>query len=101
MDEPVLRGQLPEETVVEVGGLRIGMVHDPGTAAGRTARLRARFADCAAIVYGHTHVPEVSRDEGVWILNPGSPTERRRAPRHAMLTLDVGAVGIRPRLVEL
>jgi predicted phosphodiesterase len=101
MDEPVLQAQLPDETVVEVGGSRIGMVHDAGPAAGRAARLRARFTDCQAIVYGHTHVPELFRDEGVWILNPGSPTERRRAPRHAMLVLEVGADGIRSQLVEL
>ena len=67
------------------------MVHIPGPAAGRAARLRAAFPDCDAIVYGHTHVPEVTRDGGVWILNPGSPTERRRAPGHAMLLLEVEA----------
>jgi predicted phosphodiesterase len=101
MDEPALQAALPEQTVVEVGGARIGMVHVPGPAAGRAVRLRARFADCHAVVYGHTHVPEVSRDEGVWILNPGSPTERRRAPRHALLVLEVEDGGISPHLVEL
>jgi predicted phosphodiesterase len=101
MDEPALTATLPRQTVVGVGGARIGMVHIPGPAIGRPARLRARFADCDAIVYGHTHVPDVSRDGGIWILNPGSPTERRRAPRRAMLVLRVTAGGIRPELVEL
>jgi len=101
MDEPAVQSTLPEQTVVEVGGARIGLVHDAGPADGRAARLSARFADCQAIVYGHTHVPELFRDEGVWILNPGSPTERRRAPQHAMLVLEVGDGGISPQLVEL
>ena len=56
------------------------MVHIPGPRAGREARLVARFPGCDAVVYGHTHVPQVERFGGVWILNPGSPTERRRAP---------------------
>ncbi len=101
MDEAVLRAQLPKQHVVEVGGARIGMVHIPGPAAGRAARLRTKFPDCDAIVYGHTHVPEVTRDGGVWILNPGSPTERRRAPHRAMLLLEVEAGAIRPEIVTL
>ena len=90
-DEPALKQTLPLERVVEVEGARIGMVHIPGPAAGRAARLRARFPGCDAIVYGHTHLPEMSRDDGVWILNPGSPTERRRAPARAMLVLTVNS----------
>jgi len=101
MDDPALKAELPKEHVVEVGGARIGMVHIPGPAAGRAARLRAKFPDCDAIVYGHTHVPEATRDGGVWILNPGSPTERRRAPHRAMLVLQVDAGTIRPGLVRL
>ena len=101
MDEPALKAALPKEQVVEVAGARIGMVHIPGPAAGRAARLRARFPDCDAIVYGHTHVPEVAREGYVWILNPGSPTERRRAPTRAMLTLDTAAARIIPELVHL
>jgi putative phosphoesterase len=101
MDEPALREQLPREHVVEVGGARIGMVHIPGPANGRAARLAARFPGCGAVVYGHTHVPEVARHGATWILNPGSPTERRRAPVHAMLLLRIAAGTIEPELVEL
>lgn len=100
-DEPSLKKALPLERVVEVEAARIGMVHIPGPAAGRAARLRARFPDCDAIVYGHTHVPEASRDDGVWILNPGSPTERRRAPVRAMLLLHVNAGAIEPEPIDL
>jgi len=101
MDEPELKHALRAERVVEAGGTRIGMVHIPGPRAGREARLAARFPDCDAIVYGHTHVPQVERMGDVWILNPGSPTERRRAPMRSMLELHVDDGKIEPQLVEL
>jgi putative phosphoesterase len=97
MDEPELRAGLPGRLVVETEGLRIGLVHDAGGAAGRHERLLEAFPDCDAIAYGHTHIPEVSRAGDVWILNPGSPTERRRAPEHTMIVLEQGE----PTLVSL
>ena len=87
MDEPALQASLPERRVVEVEGARIGLVHIPGPRGGREARLAAWFAGCDAVVYGHTHVPQVERHGGVWILNPGSPTERRRAPARSLIVL--------------
>ena len=101
MDEPAVRDALPGEHVVEVEGARIALLHDAGPSAGREARLRRRFDDCAAVVYGHTHVPQVERHGEVWILNPGSPTERRRGPQHSMLLLHVAGRTISPRLVPL
>jgi predicted phosphodiesterase len=101
MDEAALCERLPATDVVEAGGVRIGLTHDPGPAAGREARLASRFPGCAAVVYGHTHLPQVDREGDVWILNPGSPTERRRAPSHTMLVLEIGAGRIEPELVEL
>jgi uncharacterized protein len=101
MDEPSLRESLPRETVVEAGETRIAMLHIPGPAAGREARLAARFPDCDAVVYGHTHVPKVERFQQLWILNPGSPTERRRAPTHTMLVLELRGPRIIPELVTL
>jgi hypothetical protein len=100
-DEPELQQLLPEELVVEVGGARIGLVHIPGPAAGREERLLRRFPGCAAVVYGHTHLPQVELHEGVWILNPGSPTERRRGPFHSMLRLEVASGAVSPELVRL
>ena len=100
MDDAALKRTLPLEHVVEVEEARIGMVHIPGPATGRAARLRAKFPGCDAVIYGHTHVPEVLQDAGVWILNPGSPTEKRKAPSHAMLVLEVEAGRIEPRRVE-
>jgi hypothetical protein len=98
-DEPAVRELLPKELVVEAGGARIGMAHVPGPRVGHAERLVKRFPGCDAVVYGHTHIPEVERHEGVWILNPGSPTERRRAPAHTMLILEIEAGEIRPELV--
>ncbi len=101
MDEPAVKQALPKERVVEAGEARIGMVHIAGPAAGREARLVARFPDCDAVVYGHTHIPQVERYQGVWILNPGSPTERRRAPAHTMLEVRVEGRELVPELVVL
>jgi uncharacterized protein len=101
MDDFALHELLPHDRIVEVAGARIGMVHIPGPTLGREARLAARFPRCGAVIYGHTHVPQVERFGDVWILNPGSPTERRRAPVHAMIVLEVEAGEIRPELVEL
>jgi putative phosphoesterase len=101
MDEPALKALLPKERVVEVEGLRIAMVHNAGPRVGREARLASRFAECEAVVYGHTHVPQVERFQHLWVLNPGSPTERRSAPVHSMLVLQVKGSRITPELVTL
>jgi putative phosphoesterase len=101
MDEPALRASLPERLVVEVGTVRIGMVHDAGRRDGRAARLAAAFSGCAAVVYGHSHLPEISRHDGVWILNPGSPTERRRAPHRSLLAIELDGDELRPQLIVL
>jgi uncharacterized protein len=101
MDEPALKEALPRERVVEVDGARIGMVHIPGPRLGREARLAARFEDCDAVVYGHTHVPQVERFQHLWVLNPGSPTERRSAPARAMLVLSLRGGRLTPELVTL
>lgn len=101
MDEAGLQKSLPRERVVELEATRIGMVHIPGSRAGRGERLVARFPRCHAIVYGHTHEPEAARVGGVWILNPGSPTERRRSPSRSMLILEVEGASVHPRPLAL
>jgi uncharacterized protein len=90
MDERELRTTLPGRRVVEAEGLRIGLVHDARGAAGRHERLLEAFPDCDVIAYGHTHMPEIERVGTSWILNPGSPTERRRAPEQTMIVLECG-----------
>jgi putative phosphoesterase len=84
VDEPALRVRLPAVRLVEAGGTRIVMTHDGGPADGRLARLRARFPDADAVVFGHSHLPLHEERDGFHIFNPGSPTERRRAPAHTM-----------------
>jgi putative phosphoesterase len=102
MDDAALCERLPETHIVEVAGRRmIGMTHDAGPRAGRDERLAARFPGCAAVVYGHTHEPQVARVGETWILNPGSPTERRRSPSHTMLVLGVADGEIAPELIRL
>jgi uncharacterized protein len=100
-DEPELVARLPNQTIVEVADARIGLVHDAGRRAGREVRLLARFPDCGAIVYGHSHMPQLKPLDGVWILNPGSPTQRRRAPHRSMIVLDVDGKKLSARLVTL
>jgi len=84
VDSAVVRALLPARLELEFAGARIGMTHIPGPAKGRLARLRAAFPGCDAVVFGHTHMPEHEERDGVQIFNPGSPTERRRAPAHTM-----------------
>jgi putative phosphoesterase len=86
VDAPDVRARLPAERVLTVPGSRIALVHDAGPAAGRLARLRRRFPEADAVVFGHSHIPLHERDpaSGFQIFNPGSPTERRRQPRHTM-----------------
>jgi putative phosphoesterase len=86
VDELQVRRMLPSARLVTASGARIAMVHDGGPAAGRLARMRRRFPDVDAVVFGHSHVPLHDRDEtsGFQIFNPGSPTDRRRAPTHTM-----------------
>ena len=86
VDSAELRRLLPAERVVAVEEARIAMVHDAGPAAGRLGRLRARYGEVAdAVVFGHSHLPlHEQADDGFQIFNPGSPTERRRAPAHTM-----------------
>ena len=86
VDDWDTRRKLPERRVVEAEGARIGMIHDSGPAAGRIGRLRLAFPDADAVVFGHSHIPlhESDAASGFQIFNPGSPTERRRSPRHTM-----------------
>jgi putative phosphoesterase len=84
VDAADLQARLPSTRVVEAAGARIAMVHDAGPAAGRLARMRRRFPGADAVVFGHSHIPLHEESEGFAIFNPGSPTERRRAPHHTM-----------------
>ena len=84
VDEPDVRMALPHVRTVQAQGARIAMIHDAGAAAGRLARLRRTFPDVDAVVFGHSHIPLHEERDGFQIFNPGSPTDRRRQPRHTM-----------------
>lgn len=91
VDAEELRRLLPEEVEVELDGARIALVHDAGPAKGRLRRMRARFPAAEAVVFGHSHLPLHEEENGFQIFNPGSPTERRRSPRHSIGLLRVEA----------
>jgi putative phosphoesterase len=106
VDDRELRRRLPETRVVETEGVRIAMVHDAGPAKGRVERLRRRFPGVDAVIYGHSHIPLHERAPGgrngrFQIFNPGSPTERRRAPAHTMGLARVNDGKVEFELVEL
>jgi putative phosphoesterase len=87
-DDAAVRAALPAHEEIALPGLRLAVTHDAGPAAGRAARLRRRFPEAGLIVFGHSHIPLTEVDaDGVRILNPGSPTDRRRQPHHTMATV--------------
>jgi hypothetical protein len=101
VDEPALRAGLPESLEVELEGMSIAVLHDPGPRAGRAERLLTRFPDARCVIYGHTHLPEHLRHGRRHLFNPGSPTERRRAPHRSMGVIEVGKGRLRLRHIRL
>ena len=90
-----LRSRLPEVARVEIDGLRMGVVHETGAAVGRERRADDAHADLDLLVFGHSHIPWDSvTPGGMRMLNPGSPTDRRRQPACTMMTarVDAGAL---------
>lgn len=94
-DGPALRARLPERADVTLAGVRFTVTHETGAAAGRDARMSRLYPDSQVLVFGHSHIPWDSTTEtGLRLLNPGSPTDRRRQPFCTYMTADVygGAV---------
>jgi putative phosphoesterase len=89
-DGAELRSRLPEVARACVGGLRLGVVHETGPATGREARCQAAYGDLDLLVFGHSHIPwDTTTPRGLRLLNPGSPTDRRRQPHCTYMTLTV------------
>ncbi|MBT2368971.1 metallophosphoesterase [Streptomyces sp. ISL-10] len=89
-DGAELRARLPEVARAEFGGLRFGVVHETGPARGREQRCADRFPDLDVLVFGHSHIPwDTTAPGGLRLLNPGSPTDRRRQPHHTYMTARV------------
>jgi uncharacterized protein len=84
VDAPEVRRRLPEARMIEAAGARVVLVHDAGPARGRLERMRLRFPDADAVVFGHSHFPLHEERDGFQLFNPGSPTDRRRQPHHTM-----------------
>lgn len=86
-DGDELRRRLPERADVELGGLRFTVTHETGGAAGREARMAKAYPDTDVLVFGHSHIPwDTTAEGGLRLLNPGSPTDRRRQPHCTYMT---------------
>ncbi|WP_433831432.1 metallophosphoesterase family protein [Actinoplanes sp. CA-015351] len=86
-DGPALRERLPEVARAEIGGLRMAVVHETGPASGREQRCAERFPGTDLLIFGHSHIPwDSTAPGGLRLLNPGSPTDRRRQPFCTYLT---------------
>lgn len=102
IDDYEVRDALPATTGFDADGIQIAVIHDAGPAAGRLSRLRQRFPTANAVVFGHSHQPlHETGPDGFQIFNPGSPTERRRAPHHTMGIADARNGGLTFELIEL
>lgn len=85
-----LRARLPEVARRIVDGVRIAVVHETGAARGRERRMAAAFPDTDLLIFGHSHIPWDTRAPGgLRLINPGSPTDRRRQPHHTWMTVDL------------
>jgi putative phosphoesterase len=86
-DGPAVRSRLPERNDVTLAGVRFTVVHETGAAAGREARMSRLYPDTDVLVFGHSHIPwDTTTQTGLRLLNPGSPTDRRRQPFCTYLT---------------
>ena len=94
VDDPATRAALPQAAQLRLGPRTIAVLRAAGPAAGRLARMQRRFPHADAVIFGHSHIPlrQIAAD-GFAILNPGSPTERRRAARHTMALADLDGDG--------
>ena len=89
-DGAELRRRLPERADATLGGLRFTVVHETGAAAGRDARMANDYPDTDVLVFGHSHIPwDTTAKTGLRLLNPGSPTDRRRQPFCTFMTVTV------------
>jgi putative phosphoesterase len=86
-DHGAFRQRLPEVARAEIEGIRLAVVHETGDAKGRELRCAARFPDTDVLVFGHSHIPwDTTAPNGLRLLNPGSPTDRRRQPHGTFVT---------------
>ncbi len=95
-DHGAFRRRLPEIARAEIEGIRLAVVHETGDAKGREIRSVARFPDVDLLVFGHSHIPwDTTAPNGLRLLNPGSPTDRRRQPHGTFVTAVASAGELR------
>ena len=95
-DGPDLRARLPEQADVTLDGLRFTITHETGAASGREARMAQRYPESDVLVFGHSHIPwDTTARTGLRLLNPGSPTDRRRQPFCTFMTAETGLGALR------
>ena len=99
LDPPDL--DLPETLELDFGGAKVAMIHDSGRKQGRRARLRRRFPDARVVVFGHSHIPFLEDEDGLMLLNPGSPTDKRRRPHYTFALLHAEEGRMRAEIVVL
>ena len=99
VDPPEL--DLPETLEFDFGGARIAMIHDSGRKEGRRKRLKRRFPKARVIVFGHSHIPFLEDEEELLLLNPGSPTDRRRQPRRTFALLYAEGGDVHAKILAL
>lgn len=92
---------LPETLEFEFGGVPVAMIHDSGPKRGRRNRMRRRFPEARVVVFGHSHIPCLEDEDGLLLLNPGSPTDKRRQPDHTFAFLGVEGGRVRAEIVPL
>ncbi len=96
-DGPAVRARLPEVARAEIEGLRVAVVHETGQATGRERRMDAGHPDVDVLVFGHSHIPwDTVTPGGMRLINPGSPTDRRRQPActYAVALADAGRLEV-------
>ena len=100
-DHGALRERLPEVARAEIEGVRLAVVHETGDATGREKRCAARFPDTDVLVFGHSHIPwDTTAPSGLRLINPGSPTDRRRQPHGTFVTAVADAGQLRDVVVH-
>jgi uncharacterized protein len=95
-DGPAVRARLPERADAVLDGMRLTVIHETGAAAGREARMSRLYPDSDVLVFGHSHIPwDTTTASGLRLLNPGSPTDRRRQPFCTYMTANVDGGALR------
>jgi len=92
---------LPQTLELDFGGARIAMIHDSGRKEGRRRRLARRFPAARVVIFGHSHIPVLEDEDGLLLLNPGSPTDKRRQPRQTFALLRIEEGSVRAEIVVL